>query len=203
MKTLTEIPFSLACERNQEPILSVILEYLSDSETALEIGSGTAQHAVHFALTFPQLLWQTSDQAGCLDGIRLQLDHAKLKNVLYPLELNVNQDQWLQDQKSFDIVYSANTLHIMSDDDVVAFFQGLPQVSKAGSYLIVYGPFKYQGRFTSVSNAEFDLNLRVRGCGSSIKEFDDVNALAWKHGFELLKDHSMPANNQCIIWQRS
>ena len=202
MTLSTDLPFSPACERNKTPILSVISECLSGAKTVLEIGSGTAQHAIHFGLACPQLHWQTSDQACYLDGIRAQLNHANVKNVAYPIELDVNQEQWLSNEQHFDVVYSANTLHIMSDADVAAFFQGLSQVSTVGSYLIVYGPFKYQGRFTSASNAEFDLSLRSRGCGSLIKEFDDVNALAQKQGFELVRDQSMPANNQCVFWQR-
>jgi len=200
--TSIDLPFSAACERNKDAILSVIKAPLSIAGSVLEIGSGTGQHAIHFAHAFPQLIWQTSDQNYYLEGIRAQLDNAKLDNVAYPLELNVNQTPWLSKVQVFDVVYSANTLHIMTDSDVVSFFQGLPSVSQAGSYLIIYGPFKYQGKFTSQSNAEFDQALRLRGCGSSIKEFDDVNRLAKREGFQLLHDHAMPANNQCLIWRK-
>ena len=54
-------PFSQACENNKEPILSVIKDYFV-SGTILEIGSGTGQHAVHFAERLDNIFWQTSDQ---------------------------------------------------------------------------------------------------------------------------------------------
>lgn len=202
MTKILDLPFSAACERNKDVILRVAAAIFSEANSVLEIGSGTGQHAVHFAQAFPELLWQTSDQSHYLSGIHAQLGHAKLNNLADPLVLDVNQSPWLMNSQIFDVVYSANTLHIMSDSDVVAFFQGLPSVSKIGSYLIIYGPFKYQGKFTSQSNAAFDQSLRSRGCGSSIKAFKDVDALAKNRGFELLHDHLMPANNQCLIWRK-
>lgn len=200
---MPNIPFSAACERNKDPILAVISSYLSGADSVLEIGSGTGQHAVHFAQAFPKLVWQTSDQSHYLEGIRTKLDDANVGNVVYPIELNVNQSCWVEDGKCFDVIYSTNTLHIMTERDVLAFFQGLPQVTNVNSYLIVYGPFKYDGQFTSESNAQFDRSLRSRECGSSIKEFDEVNKLAQQQSFQLLEDQAMPANNQCLIWRRN
>ena len=104
------VPFSAACERNQHPILQTISPYLSKVSTVLEIGSGTAQHAVYFARHFPDLHWQTSDQSSYLDSIQAQLWHANLDNVLKPIELEVNQDVWVSDGQKFDLIYTANTL---------------------------------------------------------------------------------------------
>ena len=50
-------PFSPACERNQDAILAVLHEHFADRTRVLEIGSGTGQHAVHFARALPQLIW--------------------------------------------------------------------------------------------------------------------------------------------------
>lgn len=196
------LPFSAACERNKDPILSVIAPYLAQSSMVLEIGSGTAQHAVYFAKAFPDVKWQTSDQAHYVEGIQARLMAEQMDNVIAPVVLDVNQPVWFTDKQQFDLIYSANTLHIMSDDDVTAFFNGLSAVTSIGSHLIIYGPFIYQGQFTSDSNAWFDQDLRTRGVGSSIKEFDLVNQLAKQQGFVLQADHAMPANNQCLIWEK-
>ena len=56
-------PFSAACERNKDPILKILKEVLVSVQTVLEIGSGTGQHAVHFASALPFISWQTSDLA--------------------------------------------------------------------------------------------------------------------------------------------
>ena len=199
---MVELPFSAPCERNKDVILDVIRPSLKAVSSVLEVGSGTAQHAIHFAREFPDLDWQTSDQEEYLSGIRAQLANANLNNVLEPLLLDVNQAQWVPNQQRFPLIYTANTLHIMAWSDVCAFFAGLHQVTADKAQLIVYGPFKYGGQFTSESNAEFDESLRSRGMGSGIRDFEAVDELAKASGFKLLIDQKMPANNQCLIWQR-
>ncbi len=196
------IPYSAACDRNKDVILEVIQPHIKNSQTVLEIGSGTAQHAIYFAQNAPHLIWQTSDQKEYLDGIRAQLQNANIDNVRRPYELDVNQTQWIKNQQRFDLIYTANTFHIMRWSDVCAFFNGLANVVNENAVLIVYGPFKYNGEFTSASNQAFDQSLRLRECGSAIRDFEAVDELAKQQGFELIKDHSMPANNQCLIWQK-
>ena len=195
------IPFSEACERNKDIILETISPFLQRVSTVLEIGSGTAQHAVYFARNTPRLRWQTSDQAQYLEGIRAQLQNAEVANVLAPLQLDVRQTVWCESPQKFDLIYSANTLHIMSWDEVCSLFAGVATVSQPLTYLVFYGPFKYRGEFTSESNNQFDQILRARGVGSAIRDFEAVNQLAQEAGFTLLLDQAMPANNQCIIWQ--
>jgi len=208
-----EIPFSAACERNKDPILEVITPYLSDVETVLEIGSGTGQHAIYFSQNLPHLIWQTSDQAHYLDGIVAQIDNKiaqpenklLLKNLAYPIQLDVTQDQWLKEKSTFDVIYSANTLHIMPWQAVEAFFvhlhQVLNRVSQTSAKVIIYGPFKYAGEYTSEGNHSFDQDLKSRGCGSGIRDFEAVNQLAINAGLRLVKDIAMPANNQCLVWE--
>lgn len=198
--TAITIPFSAACERNKDSIQEALKPYLELVDTVLEVGSGTGQHAVHFAQAFPHLKWQTSDQNEYLAGVRAQLEHANVLNALLPIELNVRQQKWA-DTARFSAVYTANTFHIMSSAEVEAFFISLPSVCMPQAYLMVYGPFKYAGKFTSESNRDFDQSLRSRNCGSAIRDFEWVNSLANKSGFNLLLDQKMPANNQCIIWQ--
>src|SRR3546814_10762656 len=71
---MTDKPFAPACERNRDPILAVLREHFAGSRHVLEVGSGTGQHAVHFAAAMPLLRWQCSDQAEHLPGIRAWLD---------------------------------------------------------------------------------------------------------------------------------
>ena len=197
-----KIPYSEACERNKAPILEVLSQYFDRAESVLEVGSGTAQHAIWFAAAKPHLRWQTSDQQSYIEGIEAQLALANLSNVVSPILLDVNQDVWAENRTLYDLVYTANTLHIMSETDVEAFFAGLNQVMGDQASLVVYGPFKYAGGFTSESNQAFDLSLRSRGVGSGIRDFEWVNRLAEQQGLCLVEDHKMPANNQCLIWSR-
>ena len=55
--------FSQSCENNKEPILKVLKQVFGpENRRLLEVGTGTAQHAVFFAKQFPDLHWVTSDR---------------------------------------------------------------------------------------------------------------------------------------------
>ncbi len=196
---MQEKPFSAASERNREPILAVLREHFGGVKCVLEVGSGTGQHAVHFAAALPHLVWQCSDRAEHLPGIRQWLSEAALPNTPAPIELDVN-GAW--PPARFDAVFSANTLHIMGWSDVQRMFAMLPQVLSDGALLTVYGPFNRGGRFTSDSNARFDADLRSADPKRGIREFDAVDRLARAAGLTLLDDRAMPSNNACVTWRR-
>lgn len=192
-------PFAPACDRNREPILAVLRASLADRSTVLEVGSGTGQHAVHFAATLKHLRWQTSDVRANLPGICLWLADAALPNTPAPLCLDV-AGEWPNTR--YDAVYTANTLHIMGWPEVQAFFERVVSVLTPGGLVIAYGPFKYMGLHTSASNAAFDASLRAADPQRGVREFELVDALARAAGLELVEDRGMPANNQCVTWRR-
>ena len=197
---MVDKPFSPACERNREPILAVLRAHLADRRRILEIGSGTGQHAVHFAAAMPWLTWQCSDLAGHLPGIQAWLADAALPNTPAPIELDVARGPWPPER--FDAIFSANTLHIMGWSEVEACFAGLPDVLDGGASVVVYGPFNYGGTYTSASNREFDAWLQARDPKSGIRDFEQVDALARGIGLRLVEDAAMPANNRCLAWRR-
>ncbi|HEX4387925.1 MAG TPA: DUF938 domain-containing protein [Steroidobacteraceae bacterium] len=190
-----------ACERNKEPILAVLREALATASTVLEVGSGTGQHAVHFAAQLPQLVWQPSEVPELLAplGERIRLEGGA--NVRAPLALDVRSTPWACGQ--VDAVFSANTLHIMSWHSVGSFFRGVGGVLARAGVLCVYGPFNYGGRYTSESNAQFDAWLHARDPESGIRDFTAVEELARAQGLELAADHAMPANNRTLVWRRA
>jgi cyclopropane fatty-acyl-phospholipid synthase-like methyltransferase len=178
----------------------VLREHFADRHRVLEIGSGTGQHAVYFAAALPQLIWQTSDLEPSLPGIRLWLEESGLPNLPQPIPLDVT-GSWPDTR--FDAVFTANTLHIMSWPHVRALFAALAKVLTADAVLAVYGPFNYQGRFTSPSNASFDEWLKQRSPESGIRDFEAVDELARSIGFALVEDRPMPANNRTLLWRRT
>ena len=193
-------PFSAPCERNREPILAVLKRHFADRRHALEIGSGTGQHAVHFAAAMPQLIWQASDRAENLPGIRQWLSHAALPNTPDPLQFDVATGPW--PTRTFDAIFSANTLHIMSWPEVETLFAGLRRIATPDAMLAIYGPFNYDGHYTSASNAAFDQDLKMRAPHMGIRDFAQVDALARAAGFVSIDDVAMPANNRTLVWQR-
>jgi SAM-dependent methyltransferase len=195
------LPFSPACERNKGPILEVLRPALAGARRVLEIGSGTGQHAVHFATHMPTLEWQPSDVPEYLPGLRARLVLEAPPNVLAPLALDVRSRPWPVTR--VEAIYTANTLHIMSWPAVVATFAGVAHVLASGGSLCVYGPFRYGGAHTSASNAEFDAMLRRQDSESGVRDFEAVAALAAGAGLELVADRAMPANNRFVHWRRN
>lgn len=197
---MSEKPFSAACKRNRDPILAVLRRHFADRRQALEIGSGSGQHAVHFAHALPQLIWQSSDRSENLPGICLWLAEAALPNTPAPLELDVAAGNW--PQVRYDAIFSANTLHIMGWPEVEMMFAALPAITAGDAKLAIYGPFNYDGKYTSASNADFDQSLKAHAAHMGIRDFEQVDRLAQAAGFVLIEDAAMPANNRCLVWQR-
>jgi len=194
-------PYAESCAQNQQAILEVLQVNLPEQRRLLEIGSGTGQHAVFFSRHFPQLLWQTSDLPVHHPGIQAWIDDEAQTRVLAPLELDVLQSaHW--GASHYDTVFSANTVHIMSWPAVEAMFTGVGKVLQSAGILILYGPFNYQGHYTSDSNARFDLWLKQRDAKSGIRDFEALNHLATQQGMSLTQDYAMPANNRILIWQK-
>jgi cyclopropane fatty-acyl-phospholipid synthase-like methyltransferase len=133
-------PYSPACERNRDPILSVLRAQFADRRRVLEIGSGTGQHASYFAAALPQLTWQATDVADNLPGIKLWLDEANLPNTAEPLVFDCDHELQNLPLRSFDAVFTANTLHIMSWPQVRTVFDRLASVMTDDAKLVVYGP---------------------------------------------------------------
>lgn len=194
-------PYSPACDQNRDVILAVLKPLLADVKTVLEVGTGTAQHAVYFSEKLPHLTWQCSDQQDYHSGIQQWLDEANLTNILPPLPLNVSTDSWPKTE--YDAIYSANITHIMSWENVVDFFQSGAKCIRPNGLMICYGPFNYNGQYTSASNAEFDQSLKMRDPKSGIRNIEDLQRLANDNGLRFLHDVEMPANNRILVWQKT
>jgi cyclopropane fatty-acyl-phospholipid synthase-like methyltransferase len=191
------LPFVEAAEQNKLAIHAVIEPWLQGE--ALEIGSGTGQHAVYFAARAPAMTWQTSDLEASLPGIAARIDAAGLANLPPPILLDV-RGAW--PARRYDFIFSANSFHIMDRDMVAACIAGVGECLKPGAVFAVYGPFNYGGAYTSDSNASFDRMLRLRDPSSGLKDFEWITQLAGAAGLELLEDAEMPHNNRTLVWKK-
>ncbi len=193
-------PHSDACERNREPILQVLLQWFTQPGTALEIGAGTGQHAVHFAANLPHLQWQPTDCEANLAGIGMWVSEAALPNLRTPVKLDVRDSEW--PVQTTDCVFSANTVHIMGWPEVELMFAGIGRVLRAGGVFCLYGPFNRDGRFTSESNQAFDASLRERDPRMGLRDDQALKTLARQHGLRFTAEHALPANNRLLVWKR-
>jgi Protein of unknown function (DUF938) len=185
-------PFSEASERNRAPILTILKRVFKDRKHVLEIGSGTGQHAAYFALELSHLIWQASDVAENLPGIREWVSDPA------PIALDVD-GTWPKLEP--DAVFSANTCHIMSWPQVEHMFQGIGKIRSLKT-LCLYGPFNYGGQYTSESNARFDAMLRRNDPASGLRDFEKIRDLAESAGLTLQEDNAMPANNRLLVFRK-
>lgn len=193
-------PFSQACENNKQAILGKLAVIFDNPGTVLEIGTGTGQHAVHFARSLPHLTWQPSDHPENYQLCTPWVSEANLGNINKPLTLDVSAKNW--NLPPINGVFSANTAHIMSWQHVVAMFQGVAANLQPGEAFCLYGPFNYSGRFTSASNQQFDTHLRRQEAAMGIRDMNDLAYLGGKNRLELETDFEMPANNRLLLWRR-
>jgi SAM-dependent methyltransferase len=194
------LPFSAACERNKDPILEVLRIRFADRSQVLEIGSGTGQHAVYFARSLSHLLWHPTEQLTYLPDLAERVRLEGTPNLRAPTLLDVRQAVW--PLRSVDALFTANTLHIMSWPEVMALFNGIGNVLAPGGVLCIYGPFRYDGRYTSDSNQEFDRMLQDRDPLSGLRDIRAVTALAEQYGLRLDEDNDLPANNRLLVFVR-
>lgn len=178
--------------------MAVLKRHFNAPGTVLEIGGGTGQHALHFATQMPHLQWQSSDLPDNVDTLNLRIQAAHLPNLPLAVALDVTQGPW--PISPVDYVFSANTLHIMPASANAHFFSCITRILRPGGLLCVYGPFKYEGDFTTESNAHFDLWLKANNPLSGVRDFETINRLAAEAGLTLIEDNAMPANNQLLVW---
>lgn len=192
---------SPSCERNKDPILAVLREIFAVPGLVLEIGSGSGQHAVHFARGLPHMTWQPTDIAENLPSISAWRAEADLPNLREPLTLDLFADVWPVEQAQ--AVVCINTIHIVSWVGVKRLFAGAGRVLAPGGIMYVYGPYRYADRPLEPSNEDFDRWLKARNPASGVRLFEDVNRLAGENGFSLVADSAMPANNRSIWWYKT
>ncbi|BFM13767.1 class I SAM-dependent methyltransferase [Simiduia litorea] len=201
MESLDLKPFSQACQNNRAPILKHLRRLLDGAKTVLEVGSGTGQHAVHFAKSLPDVTWLASDLEEHHAGIRLWMAEYDLPNLRGPFVLDVNEP-W-PELPAIDAIYSANTAHIMAWPSVEQLFAKVGAQLSTGGLFVLYGPMNYGGSYTSESNERFDVWLKAQDPERGIRDFEKIQYLAQLAHLQALEDNEMPANNRLLVWRKA
>ena len=203
---VSALPFSQACENNKQAILEVLQTELQGFSQVLEIGSGTGRHSVHFAPNLPDVQWQTSDVISNHRHIIAWHDAYPAPNLYPPLAFDLMHDSVPVSShldKPYNVMFTANTLHIISWDLVKKLFALVGDELPTDGKLIVYGPFNEDGKYTSEGNQRFDAMLRAGNPDSGIRHKEEVISLASEHHLKLSNTYTMPANNQLLVFQKA
>jgi hypothetical protein len=190
-----------ATARNREPIAAVLAEELPEAGLALEVASGTGEHAVHFARTFPGLQWQPSDpDPAARESIAAWREEAGPANLLPPLALDAASPAWPIARA--DAVLCVNMVHISPVAATEGLFAGAAQLLAPEAPLILYGPYLEAEVETAPSNLDFDAGLRARNPQWGLRSAVWLDALAGEVGLRRTRRVAMPANNLMLVYRR-
>ncbi|CAN7550192.1 DUF938 domain-containing protein [Variovorax paradoxus] len=205
---MSDLPHSPAADRNKQPILEALARILGERGSALEIASGTGQHAAWFAAAMSGWTWQPTDaDARMLPALASRIAQAALPNLRAPLLLDVTAPRWpsqgaafARGEEKFDAIYCANMLHIAPWAACAALMQGAARHLLADGLLVTYGPYFEEEAPAAPSNLAFDQDLRARNPEWGIRRLEDVVAEARRAGLALRERHAMPANNLLLVF---
>lgn len=200
-----------AFHRNHEPLWTALATHLGGRRgDVVEVGSGTGQHVVHFARQTPDLVWWPSDlNQRHLKSIEAWRIHSGLPNVRAPLRIDLADPDWCPELKDgrgprdLAAVFCANVIHIAPWNVAEGLIAGAGRYLRPDGRLLLYGPFKRDGKHTALSNAVFDTSLRDGNPEWGVRDVGDVETLAKAAGLALVDIAAMPANNLTLVFARS
>lgn len=167
---------SPSAARNRGPIREVLTRVLPTRGLALEIGSGTGEHAICFAKALPSLVWLPSDpDLDSRASIEARIVTEQLTNVLAPVAIDVRRETWdVEDYTPFDAIISLNMIHIAPWSTAVGLLAGAERLLRPEGVLFLYEPFMWRGLHTAASNAAFDADLKRRDKRWGVRDVDEV-----------------------------
>ncbi len=200
-----------AYHRNHQAIRTVLQKFLAEkSGDVVEAGSGTGQHVVDFARHFPEITWWPSDlNEQHLKSIAAWRAHEGLSNIRPPLRIDLSDPSWCAEMCDGSVpgallaVFCANVIHIAPWRVAEGLFAGAGRYLRADGRLLLYGPFKRDGRHTAVSNAVFDTSLRDNNAEWGVRDIAELTKLADNAGLVLGEIVEMPANNLILMFERA
>ena len=198
-----------AARRNLEPIAKTLDQLLDGLRgDLLENGCGSGQHATGLSPRHPALTWWPTDpdpdQRASTDAWRREAGAPGLRAAQ---ALDAASDHWPlggegQPPARLAAIYSANVIHIAPAEVMQGLMAGAGRHLDVDGRLLLYGPFKIDGRHHAPSNAAFDAALRERDARWGIRGIDELDVLAHAVGLERTQMRALPANNHLLCFER-
>ncbi|KAM4598541.1 methyltransferase-like 26 B [Polymixia lowei] len=197
-------------ERNWEGLCSVLEDVLEDQSHrelfALELGSGTGQHVIHFAQKIPFITWQPSDiKEESKDSINAYIAATKAKSVLQPVHLDASEpwEKWAGlPRNSCDVVIAINLLQYSPFKTAEGTFSGSGQILRQNGLLIAYGAYAINGIITPSCNEDLDAELRKMNPEWGLPDIDVLRQLAYGNGLRMERIIEMEEYNKCLIFRK-
>ncbi|MDR9483983.1 MAG: DUF938 domain-containing protein [Sediminimonas sp.] len=186
--------------RNIPHIRDLLTQYAPATGRALELASGTGEHAVALACALPGLEWQPTDvDEARLRSIDAHAGDAGLANLRPAITLDATAPGWSGPHGGQDLIVLVNLLHLISTPEARTLLSEAAAALAPDGMLFVYGPFLRDGAATSDGDARFDASLRAQDPEIGFKDNWDV--IDWLHNawLELIAVVEMPANNLSIL----
>uniref|UniRef100_A0A667XAR0 Zgc:103625 n=1 Tax=Myripristis murdjan TaxID=586833 RepID=A0A667XAR0_9TELE len=191
-----------ASSRNWAGLCSVLEDVLEDQSHrelfAVELGSGTGQHVIHFSQKIPFITWQPSDiKEEARDSIKAYIMATKAKTVLQPVHLDASEpwEKWAGlPRNSCDVVIAINLLQYSSFKTGV--FNGSGQILKQSGLLLIYGVL-------IVSSVSFLCFGSHRNPEWGLPDIDVLRQLAYGNGLRMERMVShMEEYNKLLIFRK-
>jgi hypothetical protein len=199
-----------AFHRNHSYIIEVLKsELVSGQGNIMEIASGSGQHAMVFANTFPEYVFWPSDlNPGHIRSIEAWRQDAGVDNLKPPFKLDVLEKNWGigevdRPPDGLDAIININMVHISPIETAENLFKGSCLHLGINGKLILYGPFMKNGAHTAPSNSDFDNRLREGNPSWGIRDIEEVSTFAKLNHLVLNRLVPMPSNNFMLIFGRS
>mgnify|MGYP001602177282 CR=1 FL=1 len=100
----------------------------------------------------------------------------------------------------FDAIVATNMIHYSPWESTAALFKGAKRLLRDGGVVLLYGPYKREGRHTAPSNEAFEVWLKERDPSFGVRDVSDVAREAARFGFTLRTLVEMPANNLSLVF---
>lgn len=192
-----------AAGRNTGPLVALLRHHAPAHGRALELASGTGQHAVAFAGALPGLTWQPTEvDATRRASIDAWAKTRSLPNLRPAIALDATAAGWGAQHDGQNLILLVNLLHLISEPEARALISEAAQSLAPSGRFILYGPFLRDGEATSEGDRHFHASLTASDPEIGYK--DDFDVIDWLHNAQLtLVDVlEMPANNLAFVSER-
>ncbi len=192
-----------SAERNCQVLCDLLAQVAPKSGKALELASGTGQHAVAFANRLDNLNWQPSEpNEARRASINAYVVEADLRNLESAIELDVTKPGWGASVSGHSLIVVINLTHLITMPEVVTMLNEAAHALDGGGRFVIYGPFMRAGELTSEGDAAFHSSLTAQDPQIGYKDDFDMLDAAQAAGFGIAEVVEMPANNLALVLEK-